>query len=227
MIWAGLLLGFVGSLHCVGMCGPIAIAAFGKSEYNQVTSRIVYNFGRTFTYTLMGLAMGLAGQVVKLSGIQQTVSIVLGLTIVLFTTFYFLGIKSKYVIIQRPLLWTQKQLSNLIRKKGLVNRFSLGVINGFLPCGLVYMALAGAIVTENIWDSVGFMFLFGLGTIPALFGITYIAPTISRVVNINKWIPYMFAIVGVILVLRGLGLGIPFISPDLSSETSQMHTDHM
>ncbi len=224
MIWAGLVLGFLGSLHCIGMCGPIAIAAFGQSGKFTVAPRLFYNLGRTATYTLMGLVMSLIGKVISLSGFQQVASILAGSIILLIAVIYLLGIKTEYPSFMRLLSMIKRKMSGLLRSKGWFNNFSLGLINGFLPCGLVYLALAGAIVTESPTDAVWFMFLFGLGTIPAMFSITYVAPVISRVIDINRLIPYMFAIVGIILVLRGLGLGIPFISPDLNGSSGHMHS---
>lgn len=225
MIWSGFVLGFLGSLHCVGMCGPIAVAAFGKSGRRQILPRLSYNMGRTVTYVLMGLSMGLIGQVVKLSGYQQIVSIITGAVILLLTIGYFSGITYRFTGLSQLLARIKRGLGKLMTKQESGDRFVMGIVNGFLPCGLVYMALAGALVTESLTDSILFMLFFGLGTIPAMFSISYVAPALSGVFNINRLIPYMFALVGIILILRGLSLGIPFISPDLNAGHS--HMEHM
>ena len=221
MIWAGLTLGFLGSLHCVGMCGPIAVAAFRSRK--AFWTRFWYNIGRTLTYMSMGLAMGLAGSMVRISGFQQLISIILGGLIFLMAILYIAGLGRNISSLASIGTGLRNKISKFI-KGG--NTLLLGIANGFLPCGLVYLALAGALVAPSVGDTVLYMAAFGLGTIPAMWGISYVAPGLSRVLNLNVIVPYMFAVVGLLLVLRGMGLGIPYLSPDLGAD-SALHQRHM
>ena len=82
---SGLALGFLGSLHCIGMCGPIALAlpSQSKSKLSFYSGRLLYNLGRVITYSIMGLIIGLIGQKINLAGYQQIISVILGIAILI------------------------------------------------------------------------------------------------------------------------------------------------
>ncbi len=116
--------------------------------------------------------------------------------------------------------------------------FFIGMLNGLLPCGLVYMAIAGAIGTGGVAEGSLYMILFGLGTIPMLLSISLAGNIMSIAVRkrINKLIPVLVVIVGVLFILRGLSLGIPYLSPpkqkieqkfekSLQSEAEELHQE--
>ena len=223
ILLAGLLLGVMGSLHCVGMCGPIVITAYSDSGRSFFANRLVYNSGRVVTYTLFGAIVGLIGELVELSGIQQIISIIAGTFIILLAILYMIGLKQSYPKLNVIITWIKHRMGTMLKRRGLLNDFTLGLINGFLPCGLVYLALAGAILTSGVLESTLYMLAFGIGTIPALFLVSYMAPALGRFININRFIPIMFAIMGALLIIRGLGLGIPYLSPEFGTEGGHIH----
>jgi uncharacterized protein len=211
-----LILGTVGSLHCVGMCGPIVLAlpqTGNPSKLHFLTGRLVYNSGRIITYFFLGLIFGGIGQVISLAGFQSTLSIILG---VLILASLFLPISKTLDVINTSPLW-RNTLGKLFKKKSFPALAGIGMLNGLLPCGLVYTALAGAVAAGDSLYGGLFMLVFGLGTIPALL----VVAIIGRVTKINwqglikKALPATMFVLGTLLILRGLSLGIPYISPDL------------
>ncbi|MCB0750548.1 MAG: sulfite exporter TauE/SafE family protein [Ignavibacteriae bacterium] len=218
-IWGGFVIGFLGSFHCVGMCGPIALALpIGKgSNLQLVLSRILYNLGRVVTYAFFGAIFGLFGKGIALAGLQRYASIALGVSILV----YYL-IPSKYkgkLSITKPYQvlsgFVKKSFKKLTKSGSPQSLFIFGIINGFLPCGFVYVALAGAITTGDFISGAAFMALFGLGTVPIMFATSLVGKFVSGGLRtrINKLIPVFAIILAIIFILRGLSLGIPFLSP--------------
>ncbi len=219
MLLSAIILGLLGSFHCIGMCGPIAfmlpIDRTNKvKQFFQITS---YHFGRTLTYSLMGLLFGLLGKSFYFFGFQQQLSIIVGLLMILIVLLP--KIARKITIFSKPInrliFKVKSALGNELKKKGNDTFFTIGFLNGFLPCGLVYMAVFGALTTSNALEGSLYMFLFGLGTIPLMTTVVYIGnfANVSIRQKIQKAIPYVVASIGVLFILRGLGLGIPYISP--------------
>jgi uncharacterized protein len=220
---SALLIGFLGSFHCVGMCGPIALS-LPVRHLNGIEKLMgigLYNLGRILTYSLIGIVFGMIGLSFKYFGWQQILSIVLGVVlIIIFLSRVFSFKKHKSIAAFSP--WNLKIISiltPLMTAKKTGNLLLIGLLNGLLPCGLIYMALAGAMATGNIFYSGLFMAGFGAGTLPAMVIASYAAGIISlRVRNkIKKVLPYMLALMGVLLILRGLNLDIPFLSPALQA----------
>lgn len=219
MIGSGFLLGIVGSLHCVGMCGPIAlIIPTSRNSVLKFFQIITYNFGRVLTYSLFGLVFGLLGETLRLAEIQQYVSIVVGVLIILIVLgtllSYHKGANKANKIVTSIFNPIKTRLSKLIGKERK-NLLGIGIMNGFLPCGLIYIALSTSLAAESIAESVGFMVAFGIGTIPAMLSVMYFRSLINSKVNVSKVVPYMMLIVGFMLVLRGMNLGIPYLSPEI------------
>ncbi len=218
-IWTGFLIGFLGSFHCVGMCGPIALALpIGKqSNFQLIIGRLLYNLGRTFTYAMFGAVFGLFGKGIHVAGMQKWASIILGASILV----YFLipaKFKGKLSLTKPYLLinsFVKKGFSKLTKNGSPSSLFIFGIVNGFLPCGFVYVALAGALTTSGAISGALYMGLFGLGTIPIMFATALVGKFLSLKLKekINKLIPVFAIVLAIIFVLRGLGLGIPFISP--------------
>lgn len=227
---SGLALGFLGSLHCIGMCGPIALALPSKSnsKLNFYLGRILYNIGRVITYSLLGLAIGLIGQSINIAGYQQIVSILLGLVILIALLLparikgYFIQLKP---IQLKPIQLITKKLQfaiGLLFKNGSKRSLLIiGILNGFLPCGFVYVALAGAAAIGNIQKSILFMALFGIGTIPAMFSTSIVIKIFGQNFRskVHRAIPVFASVLAIIFILRGLNLGIPYLSPKLKSIT--------
>ena len=218
---AGFTMGIAGSLHCVGMCGPLCLALplQGLSKYQKISRLFIYQLGRTTTYTLLGLLLGLAGQRIYLAGYQQIFSIVVGGLIIIGALLELFSTSS----IQIPLLhrfyslvanFIGKQLKNV---KSIAGYYSMGLGNGLLPCGLVFIALTTTLSFNDVQLSAFFMSAFGLGTMPSML-LTGLAGQLIKPqarIALHKAIPFIVLLMGVLLILRGLDLGIPFISPKL------------
>jgi sulfite exporter TauE/SafE len=228
MLWSGFILGLVGSLHCVGMCGPIAfmLPVSHDKPIKKALQILLYHLGRILAYAIIGLVFGLIGQSFMAFGYQQHISIAVGIimiVLVLMPQSYFIPFK-----IFRPFFsfinQLKSELGKALKKKSLDTFFSLGFLNGFLPCGLVYMAVVGAFATEGLMGSSFYMVLFGLGTIPMMTTVVYAQSFIKKHLKFNykKLIPYAVVVVGLLFILRGMGLGIKYISPKLNPETEQV-----
>ena len=217
-LWTAFLLGFVGSAHCAGMCGPLALALPGGKRGTFIIGRVLYNFGRIVTYMAMGAMFGLLGHGFALAGLQRWLSLVLGVIILvgLFSTRRFAGA----LPVTRVVQWLKTTLGTQFQRRELSSLFTVGMLNGLLPCGLVYIACAGAAATGNLMSGVDYMLAFGLGTVPMLLTISLVGTKLQFVLRLRlqRLIPVSLAIVGALLLLRGMSLGIPYVSPMLSAE---------
>ena len=207
------LLGLTGSLHCAGMCGPIVLA-LGRSG-GRMQTMLLYHAGRAFTYGMMGLLIGFVGQQIDLLPYQRTSSIVIGIILIIAVLVQLTPMR-KFLHYAPPVF---KRVSQKWFKKALQNRrsmFVVGMANGALPCGLVYLALMSALATENAVIGAFGMLLFGVGTAPILM-LVQSADKVEKIRPfLRKAFPVLMLAASVLLVLRGLGLGIPFISPDMA-----------
>jgi len=219
MIFQGFLIGLLGSLHCIGMCGPIALMIpTSQNPFLKFFQIITYNFGRVLTYSFFGLFFGLLGETFRIIEIQQYVSIGVGvilIIIVLGTLFsYNKGANKANKYITKIFFPIKNKLGKVLGKDRK-NLLAIGILNGFLPCGLTYFALAASLTASSIAGSIGFMAAFGLGTLPAMMGFMYFKSAINKRINIKKVVPYALLIMGVLLVVRGMNLGIPYLSPEI------------
>ncbi len=233
MLYSAFIFGLISSFHCIGMCGPIAMMLpvdkqIGVKKATQIT---VYHLGRLFAYGTIGLVFGLLGKGFFLAGIQQKISIVIGVIMIIvvltperiFAQYNFS--KPVYKLISK----IKTNLGKHFRSKSYKSLFIIGVLNGFLPCGMVYVALFGAIAMQSAELGVLYMILFGLGTVPLMTSVVYFNSFISQSTRnkFQKAIPYVAVIIGVLFILRGLGLGIPYLSPSNMSlfvqETPNCH----
>ena len=213
------VLGIMGSFHCAGMCGPIAITLplHGNSVVGKIFGGTLYNLGRTITYGIMGALFGLLGQGIAMIGFQQKISVIMGSLMIisilfpaLFRNQYSMS-KSWFSVVGK----LKSTIGKMFSIRSYPSLFFIGMLNGLLPCGLVYMAIAGAIGTGSAGMGTLYMILFGLGTIPMLLGISLAGNLLSLTVrkHINKLIPVLVVVVGIFFILRGLSLGIPYLSP--------------
>lgn len=217
MLWTAFLLGFLGSFHCVGMCGPIALAVSGSGSNSFFYNKIFYNLGRSITYAVLGLIIGSIGFSLSLAGVQQGFSIAMGVLILIMALSYrkadqFLTIPALSGIV----IWVKRQLNRFLKAGGPFAFFGTGLANGLLPCGMVYMALVAALAFQSPLLGATYMFFFGVGTIPLLLMLMYSGSLISLAARqkFQKAIPYLGVLIGMIFIFRGLGLGV-FFSPDL------------
>lgn len=231
MIWAGFLFGLLGSFHCVGMCGPIAMALpfVGSSGWRYYAGRLLYNGGRIVTYASLGAIAGAFGQSLEMAGLQQTVSIVSGVLILLLLVLpaALKGKASSVLGTDKVMGWVRKKLGYYFQKNSLGSLFIVGMLNGLLPCGFVYIALAGAISAPGIGGAMLYMALFGLGTFPLMYIVSLSGKLISLKVRgmFNRAVPYVGMALAVLFIVRGLGLGIPYLSPKVVQ--TEQHTTEM
>lgn len=222
-ILTSFFVGLFGSFHCIGMCGPIAIALPVPNSNNLsfVSGRLLYNLGRVATYSFLGAVFGLLGSRLVISGFQQSISIVLGVVIVIAVIIpgKYKSIISQHKMVQKISLPLKSGISNLFKQGTFSAMFLIGILNGFLPCGLVYVALAGAIASGDAISGSAVMILFGLGTIPAMLAATIFGKFINLNIRrkITKAIPVFAIILGLLFIFRGMGLGIPYLSPKISA----------
>ena len=217
---AGLLLGVAGSLHCVGMCGPLVLMMpFGRLE------ALIYHLGRTFTYVLMGFLAGFMFQVIDIRIYQREFSVGIGIVFFLMWAYQQWGnvlarvwkvdkVNQSRDSIKKGVLGLYSQA---LRRKHLAWRAVAGFANGLLPCGLVYGALMAGVGQGSTLGSTMLMLGFGLGTIPSLFLLAMIGNKIETSVRRywTKLLPWWLLIMSIIFILRGLNLGIPFVSPHI------------
>jgi len=218
-------LGILSSMHCVGMCGPLALALpLDRSSKNKTYLGIfVYHFGKTLAYSILGLIIGLFGKHLPLAATQQRLSIFAGAFIIIFALYPLVFKHSNFIQSQvfkfmQPI---QKALAKRIKTKRTSTLFSIGILNGFLPCAMVYMALVGALTAGGFTHSILFMVAFAVGTLPAMLGLQILGASIGQQLRfrIQSYIPYIMVAIGLFFILRGMGLGIEFISPNNGSLT--------
>lgn len=233
-LWSAFLIGMAGSLHCAGMCGPLLVAlpANSKSRLSFYAGRIIYNLGRISSYVFLGLLFGTFGSAAALSGFQKNISVLLGV-VVIFLVIVPRRYKNKmsqipvYAYYNRKL---QAWMGKLLKKESQLTMLALGMLNGLLPCGLVYVALLGAVTSSELVNGMIFMGLFGLGTLPFMFTVSVMGQYISLGLRrkLNSIVPLLALLLGVVFILRGLNLGIPYVSPKLSmsAKAHQMNALH-
>ncbi len=229
---AGFTLGIAGSLHCVGMCGPLSLALpvahFTRSK--RFLSLLLYQAGRVITYSFIGLLAGLAGRRIYIAGYQQWFSVFLGSLVLLFALLYFLqkrGLRLKFL--RRYYSGIQQLIIKAMQyPAGPVTFLFTGLANGLLPCGMVYIALASTLSLTEVHESVLFMAMFGAGTLPAMMLVAYAGQLMRPSIRLSfqKAVPVFITIMGLVLILRGLNLGIPFISPELPAAPGQSIVCH-
>ncbi len=219
MIGAAFILGIAGSLHCIGMCGPLAMAVPGiyGQKINKWVGAWLYHTGRSVTYAVFGLIFGALGKSITLAGFQSWVSILAGLVMIVLglIPFFQKAFEKFFSRVFTSLKINSLRGKLLNRPKSPVYVFLLGNINGLLPCGLVYVALAGALGMGNPLGGALFMFVFGLGTLPAMYFLSVGGRHILtyKSLNVSKIISSITIVVGILFVLRGADLGIPLLSP--------------
>ena len=203
------LMGFIGSAHCIGMCGPLALAVPSKSDtlMSKVWSGLLYNLGRVSTYVMFGATIGISQKFLIPLVMQSQVSIIMGIILILISLSYFL-FKNKRVVFSTQNKFYQKvgiALAKLYNNPNNLNIFSIGLLNGLLPCGLVYAALATAFASMSFYKSIIFMAFFGFGTLPVMWGVVFFANYITPAIRskMKMLFPVVYAIAGVLLILRG------------------------
>ncbi len=219
MLWTAFLLGFFGSFHCLGMCSPIALAVSSRDKSRYLKNKLIYNVGRTLTYSGLGAVIGLLGFSLALAGIQQWISISMGVLIVVMAFFYK---RSERIVAQSGLYGVvgriRQSLGKYLKRGGTSAFFATGLLNGFLPCGMVYLALIASLAMQSPLYGAAYMFFFGLGTIPMLLSVMVTQHMVAASVRnkLTRSMPYFAMFIGILFIVRGMGLGIHYISPHLA-----------
>lgn len=222
------LLGLASSLHCIGMCGPLVMSVPVQHlpPQKKLFGILLYQFGRISTYMMLGLLAGLIGWRIGVSGWQQVFSISMGVLILLF-------LLSRLVFTKKERWkWFNQKILGLIswamRRHGFSGMYLMGAANGLLPCGMVYIAISAAMATGTILSAIFFMLFFGLGTLPALFSLIFWGsrPGWQSRLLMRKLVPYMIGLTAILLIIRGLNLNIPYLSPFISGRSADTVSCH-
>ncbi|MEX2350610.1 MAG: sulfite exporter TauE/SafE family protein [Flavobacteriaceae bacterium] len=219
MLVSAFILGLLGSLHCVGMCGPIAfmLPADHKVPVKKFFQISSYHIGRLSAYALIGLVFGVLGKSFSLFGLQQQLSIAVGVLMILAVVLPGKHLQNTRIsaFFYRLIGKVKQKLGASFKKKTADTFLTIGFLNGFLPCGLVYVAVFAAVAAGSIPESGLYMVFFGMGTIPLMTVAIYAGSFLKGISRqkIQKAIPVFVVIIGVFFILRGMGLGIPYVSP--------------
>lgn len=217
----GFILGLAANLHCLGMCGPIALAVpLKRGSTGQIMQgALAYNFGRIFTYSLLGMIVGSIGLSVTTIGFLQGMSIACGILLLLVAWHKWFGtIFSLSFSLPRLQRWISSRMGHLLKSTSSFKLAPLGMLNGLLPCGMVFAGLLNAILAANPWVGALSMFAFGLGTLPSMMAVAFAAQKIGQSTRLRfkQVVPYMLTVVGILIILRGMNLDIPWISPHVA-----------
>lgn len=218
MYWSAFIIGLFGSLHCIGMCGPIAMALPIPRE-SRIFGAVFYNLGRTLTYMFLGLILGSIGYAVQLSGYQHILSIFIGVLILLYLIIpRFIKKYQSHYYNSLWMRWVKNKIGFFFKKKTMPATFMVGILNGFLPCGLIYAAIAGSLVTATYLEGALYMSIFSLGTMPMMF-FAFLIPMIkqSSKFKLQKVIPVFMACLALLFIYRGVAIELPLIDPMLES----------
>lgn len=207
-IWTALVLGFAGSAHCLAMCGPLLVGIQSRQLWHHA--------GRLLSYSLVGLFFGLLGKVIVMASYQQALSVISGSVLLLWGIFGIFSIRNTSSGILK--YWARFNSFFYTRLGGLspiLRSVSTGILNGLLPCGLVYIAATASLQGGSIPYSMGYMLFFGAGTLPALLGLGLAGKKIRPIIRLRfrKTIPYFVMFLAFLFIVRGLGLNIPYLSP--------------
>lgn len=227
-IWAALVLGVAGSLHCIGMCGPLVMAVHSaRSGGNWWYKKSLYHLARISVYGVLGAISGAIGQAFVAFGFQRWVAVTAGILMMLFLA-WPVGMKKFRKNPLNVIGWLKGKFSYLLEKKGSWSHLALGVLNGLLPCGLVYVAVAASLTLAVSWKSAVFMILFGLGTTPALFAAGQVIHWISHTFRIKSYRAIQVSLIAVsmLLIIRGANLGIPYLSPAYTEKSNTVDCCH-
>lgn len=221
----GFILGLTSNFHCVGMCGPIALAIplDRSSKVNTLFGALLYNSGRVFTYGILGVVVGSVGLTIETMGLLQWLSIIAGILMIVYAW-------RKYIHFVHPALkfegvnrFVSKGIGKLLKVKSTWKLAPMGMLNGILPCGMVFAGLFNAAIAGDMLSGGLSMIAFGVGTLPMMLAVTFFAGRLNSQLRLkfSSFVPYLLSVVGLLIILRGMNLGIPFVSPKLNVAKEQ------
>lgn len=214
-LWTAFLVGIVGSLHCVGMCGPIAaiLPYQGASKIGTAANVLKYHAGRILTYSILGAMIGLVGRGIYIAGWQSTLSIIAGIFLLVLAVFS-VRVERKFIRlpgVSRLFGFVRAQLAEFLHQKHQRHFIFIGMLNGLLPCGMVYLAITGALATGSVWQGAVYMSLFGAGTIPLLLLVSVFGNWVGMKVRnvMRRAIPGFLVLFALLLIFRGVNFDLP------------------
>lgn len=217
---AGFVLGILGSVHCVGMCGPLIIAIpfqAIESKAKKAIAYLLYGGGKTLAYMMLGLLVGMIGSKAQQLHAQRYVSIVAGVLLLLSVLLPMIFKNKSWSpkFISTFTAWVNKNIAKQFQNQRLYSFGIIGFFNGLLPCGLVYVAIASSASAISLAGSISFMLFFGIATMLSLsvFSIAFQGLSMNVRNQLRKVFPYIIIITALLLIMRGLQLGIPYLSP--------------
>ena len=213
-MYAALILGLAGSLHCVGMCGPLVLSLpiSPGGRRSHIVQLLMYHAGRSGAYAALGAGFGLLGKGLAMAGLQQGLSIGAGIIMLVMAIFAW---RVERLAALAPgfntfATFVSARMARLLKSESKGTWLGLGALNGLLPCGMVYAALAGAIGQADWGRGALFMLLFGLGTAPLLIGVGLARQRLSPEIRSRLRIvqPILLLLAGYLLIHRGLSLDL-------------------
>ncbi len=227
-MWIAIVIGLSSSLHCIGMCGPIALAVpFNRTNNATIFFGLIqYNAGRIGAYALLGLLIGSIGMTVASIHWMQGLSIVAGVLMLVMAWHQLFTKRVKAFAKISSII--SKSLGKLIRSNSPFKFLGMGMLNGFLPCGMVFFALTNALIQGTVAGAVWSMIGFGIGTLPAMISVAFFANKISSSIRqkASRYVPIVLTVIGLLVIVRGMNLGVPYISPKLKTvQTSDIQNN--
>lgn len=212
MIYTALIMGFAGSLHCMGMCSPLAMTVTRVSS-NVMTNRLLYNTGRIFTYGIVGAIIASIGFAFPISKYQNLLSLIMGLALITIglASVSRLSIPFITTVLLKLSVMLKNAFAQFLKQKNFVSIFLLGTFNGFLPCGLTFLALTYCVILSAPMEGFVFMILFGVGTLPAMLGFTSFFQWIVKRFHFSpqRLTTSLFVISGILLIARIFLIHVP------------------
>jgi len=220
MFITALIMGFAGSLHCAGMCSPLAMAVT-NAQSRAMYNRILYNLGRITTYGLLGVIIASIGYILPFTKFQNILSIALGVSLIMMAA---IGITGLNIPVITPIMIRftgvlKTFFSKFIHNKSPWALLFLGSLNGLLPCGLTLLALSFCLTANSPLEGFVYMFTFGIGTLPVMLGLVSIFNIITLKLkwNIKSVTTGLMVLSGMLLIARVFILHIPEGHPEHSS----------
>lgn len=214
-----LMLGLAGSLHCLGMCSPLAMAVTNFRRPFFI-NRVLYNIGRLLSYGILGVMVTAFGSLFQFSAYQNLLSIVLGASLVIMGIAGISSIQIPFITkgLAQGTGFIKTLFSKFLSKKTWSSMAFMGMLNGLLPCGLTYIALTYCVTLSDISQGFLFMIVFGSGTLPVMLGLTSIVQSlINRYhLDLRKLTTTVMIVLGVLLISRGYYVSNHTLSHDTS-----------
>lgn len=204
MWWTALIMGFAGSLHCAGMCSPLAMAVTSQKPF--LINKIIYNSGRIITYGLLGAVAASFGSLFMITPYQGVISFTIGSVFLLMGIGAISGVHIPFITTGLNSFTNRlKILFNFwLKRKNNFGVLIMGMLNGLLPCGLTYLAMTYCFIMPTMSEGFWFMILFGAGTWPVMIGFTWLLSIgIGKIkVNYQRITSLVFILIGVWLLAR-------------------------